>query len=120
MKDRVAAGNCVVERRGIAEVASGSLGVQAFQIFQVAGRAHEQAQVSALRGQNARDVGAEESGGACEKGFQEQFSVFNSQSRTGLHFGEWETRSHPVECGMRGKAAARTPVHSENNRDSGS
>jgi hypothetical protein len=51
----------------VAQVTGRGLGLQAFEILQIAGGANEQAQIGPLLGQNAGHMRAEESGCACDE-----------------------------------------------------
>jgi hypothetical protein len=70
MKHGIAAGHGPFERGDITQIAGCRLSLESLKVSQVAGRANEETQVGALIGQNARDMGAEKSGGAGDKGFQ--------------------------------------------------
>jgi hypothetical protein len=53
VEDYVAACHCFFNRRGIAQVAGCGIGVQAFEVLQIAGCANQQAQIGSLFGENA-------------------------------------------------------------------
>ncbi len=57
VKNGIAARHGFFERSGIAQIAGSSLGLESFQISQIARRTHQQPQLRALIGKNAGDVG---------------------------------------------------------------
>ena len=79
MKNRVAAGHGLFQGGGVAEITDGGFGTEAFDVLEIAGCTNQEAEIGTLPGENAGNVGAEESGSASEEEFQEGFSVVRSQ-----------------------------------------
>jgi hypothetical protein len=72
MKDHVAAGNRLFQRVSVAEIAYYSIRLQSQDIFRVAGRADQEAEIGSLLGQNSGYVAAHETGCACDESFHEK------------------------------------------------
>jgi hypothetical protein len=83
VKNDLASGHRFFERRRRTQVAGDSVRLEPFQVAQIAGLAHQQAQFGPLFGQNSSDVRAQKTGCACDKSFQKQFSVASSQFPVG-------------------------------------
>jgi hypothetical protein len=77
VKDGIAASDCFFEGSRVAQIAGRRFGVKPLKIFKIAGRTDEQAQLRALLGENAGDVGAKESGSASNESFQNEFSILS-------------------------------------------